>query len=209
MLVFIDEFGDTGRKIKQGSSRFFIISLVLFIDREEAINCDKRIDLLRKELNLSEDFEFHFSHNSKRIREVFLNAIQPYHFVYFSVVLDKSPSKLWGPGFSMKDSFYKYVCKMLFINALPYLNKAIVILDRSSSPDFRKRLAAYLRKNIESYDKQKIKRIKQQRSRSNNLLQLADYISGIINRKAQAKPDYHKYYRYISSKEILIQTWPK
>ncbi|MBI4652797.1 DUF3800 domain-containing protein [Candidatus Kuenenbacteria bacterium] len=35
----------------------------------------------------------------------------------------------------------------------------------------------------------RIKKIKQHRSSSNNLLQLADYISGAINRKIQNKKD--------------------
>ena len=165
MLVFIDEAGDTGRKIEKGSSQLFIISLVMFDDYEEATTCDQRINLLRRELKLSENFEFHFVHNSQRVRKTFLKAIQPYNFVYFAVVLDKDPQKLWGPGFLTKDSFYKYACQMVFTNASPYLNKAIVVLDKSGSPDFRNRLAKYLRQRINTGDRMAIKKIKQQRSK--------------------------------------------
>ena len=77
MLVFIDESGDTGRKVELGSSRYFIVSLALFEEHEEAINCDQRIGLLRKELKIADRFEFHFSDNSHNIRLAFLNAIQP------------------------------------------------------------------------------------------------------------------------------------
>jgi len=108
MLVFIDEAGDTGRKIEKGSSRFFVISLVLFDEYEEANVCDQRIKLLRKELKISENYEFHFTENSKRIRIEFLKAIQPYNFMYVTVVINKDDQKLWGPGFSTKESFYKY-----------------------------------------------------------------------------------------------------
>lgn len=209
MLVFIDEAGDTGRKIKKGSSRFFIISLVLFEKRKEAITCDQRINLLRRELKLPADFEFHFAHNSKRIRMDFLKAIQPYYFVYFSVVIDKNPEKLWGPGFLTKESFYQYACQMVFTNAMPYLNEAIVILDKSGNPDFRNRLAKYLRRRLNKNDRKIIKKIKQQRSSSNNLLQLADYISGIINRKVQNKKVQLDYYKFIVAKEIWTQIWPK
>lgn len=208
MLVFIDEAGDTGRKIEKGSSRFFIISLVLFEDHEEAITCDQRISFLRRELKSPENFEFHFARNSKRIRLEFLKAIQPYHFVYFSVVIDKSPRKLWGPGFMTKEPFYKYACQMVFTNAKPYLDNAIVVLDKSGSPDFRNSLAKYLRKRLHKEDKKLIKKIKQQRSSSNNLLQLADYISGVINRKVQNKKDWQDYYQFIASKERGVQIWP-
>jgi len=209
MLVFIDEAGDTGRKIEKGSSQLFIISLVMFDDYEEATTCDQRINLLRRELKLSENFEFHFVHNSQRVRKTFLKAIQPYNFVYFAVVLDKDPQKLWGPGFLTKDSFYKYACQMVFTNASPYLNKAIVVLDKSGSPDFRNRLAKYLRQRINTGDRMAIKKIKQQRSSSNNLLQVADYIAGVINRKFQNKKDWQAYYGFIASKEIWVQKWPR
>ncbi|MFA4830565.1 MAG: DUF3800 domain-containing protein [Patescibacteria group bacterium] len=209
MLVFIDESGDTGRKVGEGSSQFFIISMILFQDNEIAGDCDKRVALLRKELGYPANFEFHFTHNSRRVRQAFLQAIRPYHFTYFSVVINKDPSKLYGPGFSVKESFYKYACQMTFTNALPYLDNAIVVLDRSGSPDFRKSLGKYLRSKLNNRDKRPIKKFKQQRSSANSLLQVADYVSGIINRKVQNKKDWSLYYQYISPKEIWVQIWPK
>lgn len=209
MLVFIDESGDTGRKIELSSSRYFIISLALFEEHEEALNCDQRIGLLRKELKISDSFEFHFADNSHKIRLAFLSAIQPYKFLYFSVVIDKSPEKLWGPGFQTKESFYKYACQMAFSNAMPYLKNAIVVLDQSGSPDFRNRLAKYLNARVNEPGDKKIRKIKQQRSSSNNLLQVADYVSGVINRKIQGKKDWPEYYRFINDKEMWVQLWPK
>jgi len=120
MLAFIDEAGDTGRKLEYGSSKYFVISLVLFEEHEEAVSCDQRIGLLRRELKKPMDFEFHFTYNSHRIRKQFLEAVHPYHFTYFSVVIDKDPNKLWGPGFDSKESFYKYACQMVFTNAKPF-----------------------------------------------------------------------------------------
>ena len=38
MLVFIDESGDTGRKLEKGSSKFFVVALVIFEDHDEASN---------------------------------------------------------------------------------------------------------------------------------------------------------------------------
>lgn len=208
MLIFIDESGDTGRKLDEGSSRYFVVSLLVFEDNEEANNCDQRINLLRKELKLSDNFEFHFKENSNKIRESFLMSINPYQFIYFAVVIDKSPEKLWGEGFKTKESFYKYACQMVFTNAKPHLDNAIVVLDKSGSPAFRSSLMRYLNTKING-DRRVIKKLKQQRSGSNNLLQLADYISGIINRKFQDKKSWQNFYRYISAKEIWVQKWPK
>jgi len=97
MLVFIDESGDPG--FMPGSSRFFTVVLVLFEEEDEAIACDNRIQLLRRELRLPEDYEFKFSHNSHRVKSAFLQAVAPYGFFYTAVSLNKVPEKLWGPGF--------------------------------------------------------------------------------------------------------------
>ena len=69
MLAFIDETGDTGLKVGQGSSPYFTIALVLFEDHDEALACDQRIGLLRRELNLDSRYEFHFHENSDKIRQ--------------------------------------------------------------------------------------------------------------------------------------------
>lgn len=209
MLVFIDESGDTGRKTSKGSSKYFVISLVLFEDNEEAENCDKRIALLKRELGKEPSFEFHFQDNSDKIRTAFLNAVIPYAFTYFSVVIDKDPSKLIGEGFNVKESFYKYACNMVFSNAKPHLDNAIVILDKSGSPTFQSNLKKYLSLKTNASRRKIISKLKQQNSHSNNLLQLADYISGVINRKFQGKKNWQLYYKLMSQKEMWIQKWPK
>ena len=102
MLVFIDESGDTGRKFDSGLPVFY--SLALFEEHDDAVNCDQRISLLRKELGIPDNYEFHFAENSHRIRLAFLNAIQPYKFMYFRC--DRQiPRKAMGPGFQTKESF--------------------------------------------------------------------------------------------------------
>lgn len=163
MLVFIDESGDTGRKISQGSSQYFVVSMVVFEDTEEAIACDKRIELLKRELVKDPHFEFHFQNNSDKVRETFLKAISPYTFTYFAVVIDKDPDKLVGEGFKVKESFYKYACNMVFSNAKPHLDNATVILDRSGSPTFQRSLKKYLNtKTNGDAGRCIIKKIKQQ-----------------------------------------------
>ena len=210
MLVFVDESGDTGLKVTQGSSKYFVISLVVFRDDKKALLCDNEITKLKEGLGKSSSFEFHFQDNSEKIRQAFLETISTHSFIYFSVVIDKNPAKLVGDGFAVKESFYKYACQMVFTNAKPYLDDASVIIDKSGSPTFQKSLKRYL--NIKTYDDNKkniIKKLKQQNSHSNNLLQLADYISGIINRKFQAKKGWDRYYKQIKSKEVSVQKWPK
>jgi len=66
MLIFIDESGDSGLKVEHGSSRLFTISLVVFEEKDEALACDQRIDLLKRELGWKDvRSEFHFKRNSE------------------------------------------------------------------------------------------------------------------------------------------------
>ncbi len=207
MLVFIDESGDPGRK--KGSSPYFIVALVAFEENDEATACDQRIELLRRELN-KPNMEFHFRNNSEKDRVAFLEAVAPYSFFYYGIVIDKDPKKLTGPGFNDKHSFYKYACRLVFENAKDKLGDATVVIDESGSLDFKQQLAQYLRKKMNNDDRKLIKKVKMQRSESNNLLQLADYVAGIINRSVQNKRKKADVYRkLLAHREIYVQIWPK
>jgi hypothetical protein len=209
MLVFFDESGDSGLRLREGSSRFFVVSLCIFSDNDEALDCDTRITELRKQWKLPDNFEFHFYNNSDRIRRAFLEAIAPSGFTYFAFVLNKDPSKLWGEGFKHKDSLYKATAKYVFENAKPYLNEAKVIIDKSGKKVFTTQLASYLKKRMNSDGKNVIREVKMQHSHTNNLIQVADYVAGVINRHAQKKKNAEVYRRYIAHKEMSLQIWPK
>jgi hypothetical protein len=208
MLVFLDESGDTGRKINSGSSQYFVVSLVIFHDNDEALRCDRRIELLRNELNRP-NFEFHFAENSRAIRGRFLEAVNSYNFSILTVAVDKDPERLYGEGFNIKESFYKYACHMVLTNASPYLERAKLIIDKSGSGTFQGELRKYLRNKLDDRNGAKIHSFKAQDSRKNNLLQLVDYCVGVSARKIQNKKDWESYYKYISSKELSLQIWPK
>ena len=204
MLVFIDESGDTGLKIDKGSSKYFVIALVIFEDHEEAIACDQRIELLKRELKMPEGFEFKFNRLRKDQRIKFFEAVLPYTFFYFGIVINKE--KLYGEGFKVRESFYKYTCSLVFENAKPYLREAIIVIDGSGSREFKRQLKTYLRKKIGTSI---IKKIKIQPSHKNNLLQLADMIAGAIYRSFTQKGDRKIYRKIIGAKEMNVQFWPK
>jgi len=209
MLIFIDESGDSGLKIDKGSSRYFTVGLVLFEEGEEAISCDQRIQLLKREVGWRENDEFHFKNNSDKIRVAFLKAVSPYNFFYYGIVINKDPKKLFGDGFKNKSSFYKYACGLVFENAKEKMRDSTVIIDESGNLDFKNQLATYLRKRVNKNDKL-LKKIKMQRSESNNLLQLADYVAGAINRSVKnEKKKSDAYRKIIAHREIYVQIWPK
>lgn len=206
MLIFIDESGDSGLKIEQGSSRFFIISLVVFEDHEEAIACDQRIQLLKTELGWPLNSEFHFKKNSNRVRKFFAEAVARYNFFYYGIVINKDPNKLYGEGFKNKESFYKYACSLVFENAKDKLHDAIVVIDQSGSNEFRDQLARYLKRKMNNNSKM-ISKVKMNESVSNNLLQLADYVAGVISKSM--KEGNNEFRKILAHREINVQVWPR
>lgn len=207
MLVFVDESGDSGMKHKCGSSALFVMSAVIFEENEDAEACDVEIANLRLKCFGRTDKEFHFTKCCDAYREQFLMGISKHDFFYLGFVLNKS--KLYGPGFAYKDSFYKYTAKLLFENAKPYLRDARVVIDRSGNREFRSQLQSYLKRKINT-DGEVIKRVKAEDSDSNNLLQLADMVCGAIARSYKTdKEDAGRFRRMVSHRELSVQLWPR
>ena len=126
MLAFVDESGDTGFRLGQGSSGQFTITLAIFRENEEAEAVSRRIDKLRADLGLSEDggkSEFHFNDNSNDQRAAFLRTVSKFDFAIFSVVVNKAG--LAREGISNKSAFYNFICGLVFDNAKEHLTEAI------------------------------------------------------------------------------------
>lgn len=209
MLVFIDESGDPGMPPGNGASDYFTVTLIIFEDHEEATAVERRLALLRTELRLPETFEFHFSKLKTAWRKMFFQAVAPYKWVYFSVVLNKA--KLTGKGFQFPDPFYKYTFNLVFQNAKTHLKDAIVVIDGSGGREFRTQISTYLRKRVnEGGDSAKlIRKIKMQDSHRNSLLQLADMVCGAVARSYTAPDEKGSYRKLISHWETQVQFWPK
>lgn len=208
MIVFVDEAGDTGLKLKQGSSQFFIITLVIFDEDDEALACDQRIALLRRELGVGQEFEFHFNETPRRIKDHFFKAIVPYNFFYVSTIINKK--NLYGEGFKFKNSFYKYACRLVFDNVKQYLEHAIVVFDGSGSRQFKQELATYLRKRMNDDATLRVRKVKMQNSKNNNLIQLADMVCGAVNLSLKSSEDENwEYRRLIGHRELSARVWPQ
>lgn len=129
MLVFVDESGDPGMKLDKGSSNFFVLTLVVFDDNENAQFSDDAINDIRNQLRLNPYSEFKFNKLRDTSRRHFLQSVAQHSFAYYSIVINKA--KLTGKGFAYKGSFYKYACSLAFNNAKGYLDEAVVVIDGS------------------------------------------------------------------------------
>lgn len=210
MFIYIDEAGDVGDKVGQGSSRFFVLSMIVFEDREKALACDEAISQLRAKMKKPAGFEFHFTKNSDRVRKEFLEITSKSDFMAFSLMIDKATPAMKSPVFRMKDSFYFNAFNLLFASAAPFLSgqPLTVTLDESGSNKFQTGLRKYLKSLQEDNPKYNIKRFRQKKSDKDNLLQLADYFSGVVSRKAIKKRGWERYYALIEKKLLIVTKYP-
>ena len=52
MLIFMDESGDTGFKFSKNSSKYFVLTVIIFDNLESAEKANDTIKKLRKELKI-------------------------------------------------------------------------------------------------------------------------------------------------------------
>ena len=209
MLVFVDESGDTGLKLGQGSSNFFTVVLVVFEENDEAQAADARIALLRRELRKPADFEFHFKENSDSVRQAFLEAMVRYNFFYFAFVVNKQA--LYTDSLPTTAAFYHYACGLIFESAKPYLDNALVKIDASGGRKFQRQLAAYLKTKINTSGAatRHIDSVTANDSRRSNMLQLADMVCGAVARSYRAdKAQPDRFRRIVGHRKISVQELP-
>jgi hypothetical protein len=201
MLVFIDDSGDAGFKLEQGSSRFFVIAAVIFNDNLEAEKTAVAIKEARRKLGFSDYTEFKFNKSRKIVRENFLRAINSFNFKIRCLVIDKKLIRS-NELKNNKNSFYGYAIKTL----LKYSNKSIfeasIKIDGSGDRTFRKTFLSYLRKQLNSKQTKIIKHCKLINSKNNVLVQMADMIAGSIRRSYDTDKSDHKIYKNIIKKHI-------
>lgn len=199
MLIFIDESGDAGFKIDKGSSRFFVMALLIFDNELQAKQADKKIEKFKISLLKGVNFEFKFNKSSKELRRSFLYIIKDCKFRIRALILDKEKVRDINLQYSSPD-FYKHFIKELLLRNKDILNYAKVRIDSYEDRPFKRSFTVYLRKNLKSYDF-KIKDIKFLDSKKDNLIQMVDMIVGSIKRYyLKQKTDFNYYKPLIDSK---------
>ena len=210
MLVFVDESGDPGMRGRPNTSRYFVVTAVIFADNEQATACDRAIDALRVDLRLPEHREFHFSKNTPEVRCAFLNQVNDFDFRYVAFALDKDSTSLTGGGFKYKKSLYKLSVRYAFTHANDLLESAHVIFDRCGGRAFTGELKRYLKSRLNEGGKKRIRKVTSQRARTNNLIQMADIVCGAVARSLRSdKKDRNTYRTIIKMHEHAVQIWPK
>lgn len=197
MLIFIDESGDTGFKFEKGSSRYFVIVLIVFEDNLDAEETSLKIKRLKQKLKWSEATEFKFSKTKDKFRKEFFNAVRGCKFKFLALVVDK---KKLAEGHLEGRNFYRYALTQSLVE-FPNLKGDITFyFDKMADKSFVLSFNIYLRKLLKGKRKLRIKSIKHRRSTSNILIQLADMVSGAVFRKYEK--DESTYYDQIKDRRF-------
>ncbi len=107
MYVYLDESGDTGFKFRNGSSRYFVIALLLV---DDPLPLHQAVHDLRLRLNKSESYEFKFMRTHHDGRIAFFQAIKSFTFQVYALVVDKM--NLESPTQWTKESLYNSLVKL-------------------------------------------------------------------------------------------------
>lgn len=195
MLVFIDESGDPGFKVSKGSSPTFVIALVAFSDRDEAIKAEGLINNLAKDLKVNPEFKFSSCH--PLIRDRFFSGLQSVDYCVRALVVKKE--RIHSAHLrSDKEAFYSFFVKSMlkFDNGL--LRNAKIVIDGSGDREFKKELASYLKRHTAPGA---IKDVRFSESRRDKLVQLADMCTGAIARSYRAdRKDSDRWRKALASK---------
>lgn len=176
MIVFIDESGDPGFKLDKGSSRVFVVSMVIFKDSNCAQLAQDKLFELQKTIKAYPEFKFNKLPNAKR--DAFFQAVSELEFICRAVVVQKD--LIYSPNLrTNKESFYKFFIRMMMEHDAGILENARVIIDGSGDRNFKKQFCAYLKRNIA---KEAVTKISLKDSKKDFLVQLADMTAGAIAR---------------------------
>ena len=203
MLVLIDESGDPGFKLVRGSSSHFVIAMVVFDDFAEAERTSMAIGDLRRRLELKTEFKFSRCHDA--IKDAFFDCVRGCRFTVRAVVVDKAV--IYSEGLrERKELFYNYFVKLLLAHDNGVLINARVKIDGSGDRRFKEELNAYLRSQLQQGQ---VKSIRFAESHRDNLIQLADMVSGAIFRsyREQDRKNAGRWRRVLAQAGRLGNVW--
>lgn len=207
MKIAIDESGDIGQRFWRGSTKWFVMAAVIVPDVKDGcgLTCQAISAYAEK---YAGGRELHFAHNSHEQHAHFLNYMQDKDFVYISIALDKRKLLRISPQIlSTKQTLLRFCLDMLFKELKPYLDSPIVLLDTSGSEHLNRSLKHHLHEMYGAKYNGDFKAIKEQRyvdSKTEPLVQLADYIAGAVRHHVDKSYDSKSFEQFLANKGKVV-----
>lgn len=187
MLVFIDDSGDAGFKLTQGSTRSLVIACCAFTDDAHAERASRELRDLRDSMGMNESQEFKFAKTSRDRRLEFMNVAVRQGFFVRAIRFDKE--RVWSAHLRKSpESLYNYAIRQVLSKSGQHVRDARVKIDGSGGREYKRALYGYLRRQCNLEMPGTVESVKLVDSRSDMLIQLADMVAGAVRHRFD-KPD--------------------
>lgn len=198
--IWLDESGDGGFRFEQGSSKYFVASLIyLDNDVEEKIaEVQREVDQIRERFSLTVDYEFKFSRCRDLLKQEFLKELLKFPIKYKVIAVNKEKLEAPALKYKPKELYCETIRRLLYDNN-PLLEKTILIVDEAVAKIHQNEFNSVLRKYL---SRNTVSKIIQKRSRNEIMIQVADMVSGSVFRKYEKQDD--RFYLMIKSKEKIL-----
>lgn len=207
MQIFIDESGDPGFLIEEGSSRFFVVAVVIFENDDQATQARLALEELGPRWGKPKRFELKFSKLSEAERIAALQVAAKFEFKIRSVIFDKvRMNELQLQHF--KKNYYQYALRSLLDRTDRDLSHSVLKIDTFGEDFYRDNLTAYFAKHIcDPGDTERCQLVFQD-SKYDVLIQLADLVAGALRKSFEITHNDSQVYReVISSHEEDIKVF--
>jgi len=205
MQIYLDESGDTGFKFHRGSSRYFVVALLMV---DDPLPLHEAIRDLRARLTWPETREFKFVHTHPEARVTFFRAIRRYPFLIHALVVDKS--RLHEPELRKKEAFYGKLVTLALQESMDDIADALLIMDESfKGKGSKMNLTTHLRQTINVANNETprtIKDVRYHQSHRDNLLQIIDMVAGAVARAYEGGDD--QYLRLLRPRLTGVTLYP-
>ena len=189
-LIFIDDSGDPGFKLKRGSSQLFVIACVVFDSPISAEYTAASLKMLKEQMGWRQEREFKFHRANDEQKKLFFSTVKKHDFKIRAVVVDKS--KITEPNLKKSESFYSYVIQKV-LDEYKEMKKARISLDGSGNKNYRKKSTAKIRQAVNKNSRRMVE-FRLVDSRDSVLIQLADMVAGATmakyDKNKRSKHDY-------------------
>ena len=198
MLVFIDDSGDPGFKLTQGSTRHFVIACCVFNSPESAESVANDIRSFKSNIGWTHKSELKFSQTKKDINLSFIDQFCSKDFFVRAIMVDKI---LVRSGFLINnhDHFFNYAISQVLSRSNGTIENANIKIDGKGGREYRNAMETYLRSQANSRDLAVIKDVKFVTSKGDQLIQLADMVAGCVRRSFdESRSDSQSFKRAIA-----------
>lgn len=204
MYLYLDESGNTGFKFQQGSSRYFVVALVLVRDPGALADVLEEQRLAMGKLP-GEELKFARLHHDGRIRV--LHALAASGLDARVLAVDKH--RLAAPDTRSSGGFYKYLIGAALAINFQGIERAHLVVDESFKGKTKQAdLATYIKQALNIAGTQNVKRIRDityRQSHREPCLQIADLVAGAVARAYEGKD---LQYRRIIEQRIVVLEMP-